>query len=278
MGHRHLALLHCLAWATAAIAALAAPPAAARERFRAPAGGRERWHAPAAARERWHAPVEGPVARPFRVAANPFAPGNHRGADFEAAPGTAVHAACSGRVVVAGRVGTSGRLVTIACGPFRATHMPLATVAVHRGARVRRGAELGTAAPSREHAGVHLGARRAGERFGYVDPLGLIGADPPPPFPIAGPRARPSRSRPAPAAARIAPPAARIAPPATRIAPAAARVEPPARLAPSPPPLAPWPAWAGLATLLAGAIGTGVHIRVRTRAATVPAARIEEAR
>jgi hypothetical protein len=206
----------------------------------------------AAARESWHAPVAGPVTKPFELGDNPFAPGDHRGADFAAAPGTPVHAACSGRVVVAGRVGTSGRLVTIACGPWRATHMPLATIAVRRGATVRRGAELGTVAPSSTHAGVHLGARRAGARFGYVDPLRLIGGDHPPPAPPAAPHRVPR----GPVASR--PARARARPEYARPPIAAPRV--------SSPPLAPWPAWAGLAALLAGAIGTGVGMRARAPA------------
>src|SRR5687768_4845019 len=98
---------------TAAIALLAALATAS------PAGAASRWVAPTAlaaaprAAEPWVAPVQGGVTRPFAVGANPFAGGQHRGADFAAAPGAAVRAACGGPVVVAGRVGASGRLVTI---------------------------------------------------------------------------------------------------------------------------------------------------------------------
>ena len=256
----------------------------------------------AAARETWRAPVDGPVTKPFHFGPDPFAPGSHRGADFEARPGATVRAACSGRVVVAGRVGTSGRLVTIACGPWRATHMPLATITVHTGASVHRGAKLGTVAPSSHHAGLHLGARRAGDRFGYVDPLTLIGDDRPPPVPFAAPRAgrRTPHAHPAPRPALAPPP--RVAHPRRvphprpvpgRVGPAPRRAPVPASPRPARPaapaavsaagdargasaPLAPWPAWAGLAALLGGAVGTGVRVRVRMRAragaASVPAA------
>ena len=119
-------------------------------------------------------PVGGGVAAGFDVTTDPFAPGQHRGADLRAAPGEPVRAACGGRVVVAGRVGSSGRLVTVRCGRWRVTHMPLATIAVRAGAVIPRGARLGTVGRSDDHAGLHLGVRREGRRFGYVDPVPLF--------------------------------------------------------------------------------------------------------
>src|SRR5215470_16436511 len=90
----------------------------------------------------WRRPVPGPVARAFAYsAARPFDAGQHRGADFSAAPGDVVRAACSGRVAFAGR-----GVVPLRCGPWRVTHLPLATLAVHAGARVSEGARLGTLA------------------------------------------------------------------------------------------------------------------------------------
>ncbi len=191
------------------------------------------------------APVPGPVARPFAYGADPFRAGWHRGADFEAAPGARVGAACSGRVVWAGQ-----DVVTVRCGSYRVTHLPLASVAVAGGARVRAGARIGTLARARDHAGLHVGVRRAGDRFGYVDPVPLLGARPPavPAAPRAAPRPRTPPPRPAPPAA--VPRAAPLP------APAAVRV------------LAPWPAWLGLAVLLAGAVGGGVRIGLRRRRAT----------
>ena len=78
----------------------------------------------------------GPVERGFDPG-RPFEAGRHRGIDLAAAPGTPVRAACAGPVVVAGRVGSSGGVVTVRCGPWRVTHMPLATIGV-RGGRSRR--------------------------------------------------------------------------------------------------------------------------------------------
>jgi hypothetical protein len=179
------------------------------------------------------APVGGPVARGFSVGADPFEGGRHRGVDLVAAPGAVVRAPCGGSVVVAGRVGASGRVVTVLCRGWRVTVMPLAAVAVRRGAVVRAGTRVGTVARSAAHAGLHLGVRRDGVRFGYVDPLRFLAPRSSAPF--VAPRA-PARRRPPPVAA-----------PAVRVpAPVAG--------------LAPWPAWAGLALVLAGA---GVRWRWR---------------
>ena len=143
------------------------------------------------------------VARPFAYGPNPFRAGWHRGVDLAARPGATVRAACPGRVATA-RPG----LVTLRCGPWRVTHLPLAPRRgpSRRGACARGRRVLGTLGrrAARGHAGLHLGVRRAGERFGYVDPLPFLGGAPP--RPVAPRRCR------APAAARAAaPPRARAA-------------------------------------------------------------------
>lgn len=189
------------------------------------------------------APVAGPVERGFD-GGRPYAAG-HRGVDLAAAPGTPVRAACGGPVVFAGRIGSSGGIVTLRCGPWRVTHMPLATISA-RGS-VRRGAVIGTAARSRAHRGLHLGVRREGVPFGYVDPLRfLAGASGP--APLARAR-RPARRivRPPPPG----PPRRLVRAPRPRPARAPAQ------------PFAPWPAWAGLALVLAGA---GLRLRWKRRA------------
>lgn len=186
----------------------------------------------------WRPPVGGAVARGFDVGANPFEGGRHRGVDLAAAPGAAVRAPCRGRVVVAGRVGLSGGVVTVLCGRWRVSLLPLASVWVRRGSVVGPGTRVGTLARSRAHAGVHLGVRRDGTRFGYVDPLRFLRPSRPPAPIVVGARRAP----------RAAPPS-RVAAPAR---PAAAPVAG----------LAPWPAWVGLALVLAG-----VRWRGRRRAA-----------
>jgi hypothetical protein len=195
------------------------------------------------------APVGGPVTHAFDVGGNPYEGGRHRGVDLAVARGAVVRAPCRGEVVVAGRVGTSGRVVTLRCGGWRVSVMPLLRVAVRRGVVVRAGAQVGTAAGSSRHAGLHLGVRRDGTRFGYVDPLRFLrapGSVPPVAFGRRGPR----------------PPRRVVVPPARVAAPAAVAVAPAARVAA----LAPWPAWVGVALVLGG---VGVRWRVRRRARRV---------
>jgi hypothetical protein len=265
----------------------------------------------------WRPPVAGGLTRPFAVAANPFAGGQHRGIDLRAAPGTPVVAPCAGRVVVASRVGTSGGVVALRCGRWRVTHLPLATITVRAGTSVARGARLGvvaaaghagasgarlaadtdrahvgtsgarlaadtdgahvgtSGAAASAHAGLHLGVRREGERFGYVDPLRFLA--PAPSLPLAplgrAPRGRrdlpPSRPRPRRAAPTTAPVLASL------VAPLAASLDVAAHSDPGR--LAPWPAWLGLALMLAGA---GVRwrraSRTRTRRQVRATARLNE--
>jgi hypothetical protein len=201
------------------------------------------------------APVTGPVERGFAFR-GPFEAG-HRGVDLAAAPGTPVRAACAGPVVFAGRIGASGGIVTVRCGRWRVTHMPLVRISA-RGS-VRRGAVIGTVAASREHHGLHLGVRREGARFGYEDPLRFLAASSPP-VPV-GPARRPVRARPP----RAVPPPRLVRPPPRAAAPRLVR-------APGPPssPFAPWPAWAGLGLVLAGA---GLRVRLRRRVRTRSPAR-----
>jgi murein DD-endopeptidase MepM/ murein hydrolase activator NlpD len=222
------------------------------------------WAAPAGAA--WHPPVSGPVVRGFDLGANPFEAGRHRGADLAAAPGTPVRAPCAGPVLVAGRVGTSGGVVTLRCGVWRVSQMPLAAIAVRRGASVDRGALLGTVAASRGHAGLHLGVRRDGTRFGYTDPLRFLTPDratPPPPLGRAPRPARPPRGR---APRPISSP--RPTDPVTRRAPRPDASWRPTDLV-ARRPAVPWPAWAGLALVLAGA-----GVRWRGRSSRPRAARV----
>jgi hypothetical protein len=238
----------------------------------------------------WRPPVDGALARRFAVTTNPFAAGQHRGIDLRARPGTSVRAPCGGRVVVAGRVGTSGGVVTLRCGRWRVTHLPLATIAVHAGTSVARGARLGTVARGAGHIGLHLGVRREAKRFGYVDPLRFLTLTPTTPLPPLGraprgdrklpPSPRPPRAS-APATAPLArPTTAPLARPAMAplARPATAPLATPLT-APLAAPhlarfalgagagrggLAPWPAWLGLALVLAG-IGVRRRGTLRTR-------------
>jgi hypothetical protein len=214
----------------------------------------------ASPRAEWRRPVPGAVSRPFAyLAAEPFVAGRHRGVDLAARPGAAVRATCSGRVAFAGR-----DVVTLRCGEWRVTHLPLTALAVRSGQRLRAGTRLGSLARSPEHAGLHLGVRRAGDRFGYVDPLPFL-RGPKPPVAVLGPRRRVGpapRRGPLPHAvpAPLEGPAPRelLRLPRSPAPPARVRV-PPER------PMAPWPVWTGLALALLGAVGGGLRVRVRRR-------------
>ena len=243
--------------------------------FIAPTPAAAGWHLPVPAPvAAWHSPVSGPVSRAFSPGPNPYAGGHHRGVDLSAAPGAHVLAPCAGRVLVAGRVGSSGGVVTVLCGRWRASVLPLSTILVRRGALVSARTPLGALARSAAHAGLHLGVRRDGVRFGYVDPLRFLAATrrPAPPPLGRAPRGRPRAPRvappvtaaqplaaPAPAPLAAPAPAPLAAParaPLTALAARPLAVRAPAPLAaPAPRPLrglAPWPAWVGLALALGG--------------------------
>jgi hypothetical protein len=210
-----------------------------------------------AAAAAWQRPVPGAVARPFTYApAAPFRAGAHRGVDLRAEPGDVIRAACAGVVATAsaglagGAAGGAG-VVTLRCGPWRVTALPLASVTVRAGERVGAGAQLGRVGAMPGHTGLHLGVRRASDRFAYVDPLPLLTGETPPP--VAGvPRTGPRPD--SPARPGEAPPHASA--PRTAARPAAGVRVPSGGLAP-------WPAWVGLALLALGAVGGGVRVRVR---------------
>ncbi|WP_187369335.1 M23 family metallopeptidase [Baekduia soli] len=141
--------------------------------------------AAAAAGSGWQRPLPGAVlAGPFTYGRDaPFERGRRRGVDLRARPGAAVRAVCDGRVRHAGRVPRWGRGVSLRCGALVATELGLAAIAVRPGARVRAGATVGRLGA---RGVLRLGARRAGDRLGYLDPLELVD----------GPARRAPRARP----------------------------------------------------------------------------------
>jgi hypothetical protein len=159
---------------------------------------------PSGAAGAWTWPLRGAVSGAFRVSpAAPYAAGQRRGIDLAAPPGTTVRAACPGRVRFAGPVPRRGLAVTVACGSLRATYLRLGSLRVRAGAVVAAGYPLGLLGAGGR---LRLGARRAGGRFGYVDPLTLLRSSrAPPPLAIHGPsRARrPQAPRPASAPAPL---------------------------------------------------------------------------
>jgi murein DD-endopeptidase MepM/ murein hydrolase activator NlpD len=200
----------------------------------------------------WRWPLRGPVVGAFHVWPHaPFARGQRRGIDLSAPPGTVVRAACSGRVTFAGPLPRRGLAVSVRCGALMATHLGLGRLAVRAGSRVVAGAPLGRVGASSR---LRLGARRAGDRRGYLDPLTLL-RDEPPAAPHLGPAPRALRLRP-PGPARPAP-----WPVAAPTRPAPTRAAAPRRL--------PWPAYPALA-LMAGALPVGSLVRRRRRRARRP--------
>jgi peptidase M23-like protein len=226
--------------------------------------------AAAAHPERWRWPLRGDVVGAFRYApGRPFAAGARRGVDIAARRGATVRAACGGRVTFAGPLpGRRGRGVNVRCGNLVATHLGLGRVAVRRGARVVAGERLGVVGAAGR---LRLGARRRSARFGYVDPLGLLGADPPPsrPGPAPLPLGRAPRS---PQGPRIAPRG--VGHPARSMPALPAPTSVPAAAAPAAGTAIPPLAWGGLILLAAGLpLGGLAHRRRRRRraAAVAPA-------
>jgi murein DD-endopeptidase MepM/ murein hydrolase activator NlpD len=193
----------------------------------------------------WRWPLRGPVVGTFHVSPHaPFARGQRRGIDVSAAPGAVVRAACPGRVTFAGPLPRRGLAVSVRCGALLATYLGLGRLAVRAGLRVGRGADLGALGP---FGRLRLGARRSGDRRGYLDPLALLADD--------GPAA--PRLGPAPRALRLRPPSpARPVPWPPGFAAAAPRAPAPQRL--------PWPAYPALA-LVASTLPVGGLIRRRRR-------------
>jgi hypothetical protein len=151
---------------------------------------------PAAAAPRWTWPVRGPLLARFDFRPDqPFARGHRRGVDIAASAGAPVVAACAGTVRFAGAVGTSGRTVSMACGPYVVSYLHLDAIATRRGARLEARDGVGTVGTTgRRHenrAHLSFGVRRASDRWGYVDPLRLLpGGAPAPPALAPAPRRR----------------------------------------------------------------------------------------
>jgi hypothetical protein len=233
---------------------------------------------PAGAGASLHWPVHGPLLGRFNYRAQtPFARGQRRGIDIAAPRGSPVLAACPGRVRFAGSVGTSGRTVSIACGPFVVSYLHLDRIAIRRGAHVDTGDAIATvgATGRRRERRPHLsfGVRRAHDRWGYVDPLRLLPREPRPP-PDLVPITRRRRS----------PPPLGAAPAGERRTPVRARAErSPASAAPAAHPAglplgALWlPAGASLALVAAGAPLARLRLRRRRRRAAIRAAPVREA-
>jgi hypothetical protein len=192
--------------------------------------------------------VKDAVAVPFSFdRGSPYRQGARRGIDFASPRGTLVRAACGGVVQWAGRVPRGGFGVTVRCGALLATHIGVDAAIVREGIRVDAGAVLGRVGP---RGVLRLGARRVGDRHGYVDPAALLRrhrGDAPLAAPARRTRRVPTIRRPPPAGRTVAP-AGRAHWPG--VEPAGGDV--------------PAVAWVGLAVAGAGAGGGGLVRRRRS--------------
>jgi hypothetical protein len=228
--------------------ARAAPPGAGRAAARAAL--------PAPPHATWRWPLHGRVVGAFRLTPRaPFARGQRRGIDVAAPAGTPVHAACAGQATFAGALPHQGLALTVRCGPLVATYLRLGRLAVRRGAHVATGQRLGVLGPAGR---LRLGARRAGDRRAYVDPLALLRDPKPTAPPVLGPGPSPGRRAPVPLAGVRPRPRPRPFPASQ---PTSAK-----------PRGMPWPAYPALA-LIATALPVGglVHRRRRHRTTTAAA-------
>ena len=153
----------------------------------------------------WAWPVDGPVVRPFALAADPYAAGQHRGIDIGAVEGAPVRAPASGTVSFVGGVPSGGRAITILTPEGLAvTLLQLGSTAVTKDATVEVGAAVGTVGASADgvttEPHVHLGVRESDDPNGYLDPLAFLPSRPVTPAPpepsSTRRRRRPSSPRP----------------------------------------------------------------------------------
>lgn len=131
----------------------------------------------------WGWPLEGRVFAPFAQSSDPYASGDHRGVDIEAAEGTTVVAPISGKVRWTGTLGAGGKMVSLTSnsGLHVLSFLHLSKISVARGQAVMPGAKLGLSGSSGDLRGkpphLHFGVRvPEGGELRYVDPLPLLSA------------------------------------------------------------------------------------------------------
>ena len=139
----------------------------------------------------WTWPVSGEVITPYHNGSDPYATGQHRGIDIAAPVGAVVRAAAGGDVRFAGTAGSSGLTISIrTADAYDTSYLHLSALEVRAGAHVSAGDRIGaigtTGTRSATAPHVHFGARDAGTRHGYHDPLAFL-----PPAPPASPSPEP---------------------------------------------------------------------------------------
>jgi murein DD-endopeptidase MepM/ murein hydrolase activator NlpD len=124
---------------------------------------------------RFIAPVDGPIVERFKMLANPYAAGSHRGIDYGVPSGTPVRASGDGTVKFAGPVADDGLFVTIRHeGGLETTYSYLSRIDVAKGEEIRQGDIIGFSGEGHPGSGkpaLHFGAKQDGK---YIDPELLL--------------------------------------------------------------------------------------------------------
>ncbi|MGQ0678567.1 MAG: M23 family metallopeptidase [Actinomycetota bacterium] len=125
-----------------------------------------------AASPRFVPPVEGQVSRPFKMLANKYSKGSHRGIDYAVEVGTQVRASGDGTVRFAGEVAEDGKFVTIDHGEgIVTTYSFLSELKVEKGRVVKQGEVIALSGAGHPDDGdgpeLHFGAKKHGS---YINP------------------------------------------------------------------------------------------------------------
>ena len=126
--------------------------------------------APAQAGKAFIPPVDGEITKPFKMLANSFGPGSHRGVDFGVPPETPVKASGPGEVTFVGPVGGEGPFITISHEKgLETTYSYLSSTDVVKGQRVAQSDVIGKSGEGHpgESPALHFGAKKDGK---YIDP------------------------------------------------------------------------------------------------------------
>lgn len=131
----------------------------------------------------WGWPLQGSVIAPFAQSSDPYASGDHRGIDIEAAEGTAVVAPVGGKVRWTGTLGAGGKMVSLTSSSSRhvLSFLHLSKIYVARGQAVTPGTKLGLSGSTGDLRGkpahLHFGVRELDrDKLHYIDPLRLLSA------------------------------------------------------------------------------------------------------
>ncbi|MGQ0678267.1 MAG: alpha/beta hydrolase [Actinomycetota bacterium] len=125
-----------------------------------------------AASPRFVPPVDAQISRPFKMLANKYSKGSHRGIDYAVAVGTQVRSSGDGTVSFAGEVAEDGKFVTIDHGEgIVTTYSFLSELKVEKGRVLKQGEVIALSGAGHPEDGdgpeLHFGAKKHGS---YINP------------------------------------------------------------------------------------------------------------